>query len=87
MLHNISQLVRVNPRLYRTRPRSSTLYDGAKRFSEGPSICGCPIWDLLFVPARYGAQFRGRLLGPRDCSLPLTGVTAHARPRLNVPRL
>eukprot|EP00966_Prymnesium_polylepis_P268566 6204517-Prymnesium_polylepis.1 len=35
------------------------------------------IWDLPFVPARYGAQFRGRWLGPRDFSLPLTGVTAH----------
>eukprot|EP00966_Prymnesium_polylepis_P088195 2041301-Prymnesium_polylepis.2 len=22
--------------------------------------CGCPIRDFLFVPARYGAQFRGR---------------------------
>jgi hypothetical protein len=29
------------------------------------SICGCPIWDFLFVPARYDMEFRGRLLGPR----------------------
>ena len=43
-------------------------------------ICGCPIWDLPFVPARYDAEFRGRLLGPRDFSLPLAGVTAHVRP-------
>eukprot|EP00966_Prymnesium_polylepis_P015515 358824-Prymnesium_polylepis.1 len=40
-------------------------------------ICGCPIWDFLCVPARYDAQFRGRFLGPRGFSLPLTGVTAH----------
>eukprot|EP00966_Prymnesium_polylepis_P313148 7235626-Prymnesium_polylepis.1 len=34
----------------------------------------CPIWDFLCVPARYGAQFRGRLLGPRDFSLPPLGA-------------
>eukprot|EP00966_Prymnesium_polylepis_P167976 3883706-Prymnesium_polylepis.1 len=27
----------------------------------------------LRVLPRYGIQFRGRLLGPRDLSLPLTG--------------
>eukprot|EP00966_Prymnesium_polylepis_P017111 394604-Prymnesium_polylepis.1 len=45
--------------------RSTTLYVGA-RFGTLP-----------FVPAQYGAQFRDRLLGPRDFSLPLTGATAH----------
>ena len=43
-------------------------------------LCWCPILDLLFVPARYDAEFRGRFLGPRELSLPLAGVTAHARP-------
>jgi hypothetical protein len=47
--------------------------------------CGCPIWDLPFVPARYGAQLRGRLLGPQGFSLPLTGVMAHARPAERPP--
>eukprot|EP00966_Prymnesium_polylepis_P315804 7296610-Prymnesium_polylepis.1 len=28
-------------------------------------VGGCPIWDLLSVPARYDAEFRGRFLGPR----------------------
>eukprot|EP00966_Prymnesium_polylepis_P294773 6807202-Prymnesium_polylepis.1 len=44
-----------------------------QRAAAAVEICGCPIWYLLFVPARCGAQFRGRLLGPRDFSLPLTG--------------
>jgi hypothetical protein len=43
-------------------------------------LCGCPIWDFLCVPARYDGEFIGRLLGPRDFSLPLAGVTAHVRP-------
>eukprot|EP00966_Prymnesium_polylepis_P024517 564777-Prymnesium_polylepis.1 len=47
--------------------------------------CGCPIWDLPFVPAWYGAQSRGRLLGPRDFSPPLTGVTAYVRPAERPP--
>ena len=48
-------------------------------------ICGCPIWDLRSEPARYDAEFRGRFLGPRDFSLPLAGVTAHARPAQGPP--
>eukprot|EP00966_Prymnesium_polylepis_P228747 5293730-Prymnesium_polylepis.1 len=27
-------------------------------------LCGCPIWDLPPVSARYDAEFRGRLLAP-----------------------
>ena len=51
-------------------------------------VCGCPIWDFLCVPARYGAQFRGRLLGPRDLisPCPLRG-SRPTQGRLNVPRL
>ena len=50
---------------------------------------------MLYVGARFGtcfaclpryvAQFRGRLLGPRDFSLPLAGVTAHVRPAARPP--
>eukprot|EP00966_Prymnesium_polylepis_P074075 1719045-Prymnesium_polylepis.1 len=43
-------------------------------------MCGCPVWDLPSVSARYDVEFRSRLLGPRDFCLPLAGVTAHVRP-------
>ena len=36
--------------------------DGLAFYSR---LCGCPIWDLPCVPARYDGEFRGRLLGPQ----------------------
>eukprot|EP00966_Prymnesium_polylepis_P104362 2417217-Prymnesium_polylepis.1 len=36
-------------------------------------------------PPRYDGEIRGRFLAPPDFSLPLAGVTAHARPAQRPP--
>eukprot|EP00966_Prymnesium_polylepis_P305185 7052552-Prymnesium_polylepis.1 len=41
------------------------------------SYVGARFGTCFACPPRHDAQFRGRLLGPRDLSLPLAGVTAH----------
>eukprot|EP00966_Prymnesium_polylepis_P195972 4541850-Prymnesium_polylepis.1 len=55
-----------------TPPNIGHMAHARGRAAHSP-ICGCPIWDLPFVPAQYDGEFRGRFLGPRDFSLPLAG--------------